>query len=489
MKINIKDVEIDEDIYPRKKTKLSAVKSYVDKLKVGTKPPAILIQKIKTIDGEKEVERIISLDGRHRLESHELYNKESKETKEKIKKMKDEGKEIPKGIISFDEIDEIDAKYWKDEVLDKKENLEELRCVSLELNLQHGVPIGESDIAFQLAKIVEDRPIEKLTGIQKEFAKKFNLTEGRISQMVGQLVNKRKASRNSTILRLTLLGWTYPEITKAMGVKNPADAIEKFNIKEIYDSFQKGKPVPELASFYGLDEPTTWAIVLEGKTDQERFELLGFEPKVYDVWNYSECNKLMGQEHPGQIPGQIVLNTLYYYTKRGDLVVDLLAGGGVTNDACLLIGRKCYSYDINPVENRKDIIQHDFLNGLPERAKKSNLIFLDPPYFKKKEAEYGSESISALNREDYMKSMNKLAEICEGHRVAFVMGKYYDYEKPEEGIFMTEYVNIFEKHGFRQIDEISINQTPPEGGQHAVGQAKKKHRMEIIKRDLLILEA
>jgi hypothetical protein len=68
------------------------------------------------------------------------------------------------------------------------------------------------------------------------------------------------------------------------------------------------------------------------------------------------------------------------------------------------------------------------------------------------------------------------------------MGKYYDYENPRDSIFMAEYVNIFEKHGFRQIDRISINQPSPEGGQHAVAvnSAKEGHRMEILARDLLI---
>ena len=66
------------------------------------------------------------------------------------------------------------------------------------------------------------------------------------------------------------------------------------------------------------------------------------------------------------------------------------------------------------------------------------------------------------------------------------MGKYYDYENPRDSIFMGEYANIFEKHGFRQVNEISINQTPPEGGQYAVLQSKKNQRMETIKCDLAV---
>lgn len=393
--------------------------------------------------------------------------------------------------------EEIDAEYWKDEVLDKKENLEELRIISLEKNIEHGLQLKESDIEFQCERIIKARPIEKLTGVQKYLAGRFHLTEGRISQMVGELVNKRKATRDSVILKMSLLGWKQQEIADVVGlsVRGIQETHKNFNIKEIVASYQQGKLVCDIASYHNIDQTTIWSIVLKDKPDLERLNLLGFIrkiedketwsiPKVYDVWNYTKCDTSMGQQHPGQIPGQIVLNTLYYYTEPDDLVVDLMAGGGVTNDACLLLGRKCYSYDVNP--KRKDILQYDYLDGLPEKAKKADLIFLDPPYYKKKEDEYGEKSISALDRDKYLDAIDKLAVVCKGHKVAFLMGKYYDYDNPEDGIFMADYVNIFEKHGFVQIDELSVNQPPPQGGQYAVGQAKKKHRMEIRKRDLVI---
>ena len=42
---------------------------------------------------------------------------------------------------------------------------------------------------------------------------------------------------------------------------------EKFNVKEILNSFSKGKTIEELSSYYNLDQTLTWAIVLEGKTE------------------------------------------------------------------------------------------------------------------------------------------------------------------------------------------------------------------------------
>ena len=95
-----------------------------------------------------------------------------------------------------------------------------------------------------------------------------------------------------------MLGWTQNEIAGIVGVDQSSIAkiMKKFNIKEIHNSFKKGKSVEELASYYSLDETTTWAIVLQDKTDLERFKLLDITAKVYDVWNFSGCNKLLGSK-------------------------------------------------------------------------------------------------------------------------------------------------------------------------------------------------
>ena len=67
------------------------------------------------------------------------------------------------------------------------------------------------------------------------------------------------------------------------------------------------------------------------------------------------------------------MNVLYYYSKQGDLVLDPMAGGGSTIDACLIMNRKCRAYDRSDeaLTLKTDIVKRDLvLEGVPEREQK-----------------------------------------------------------------------------------------------------------------------
>jgi len=128
---------------------------------------------------------------------------------------------------------------------------------------------------------------------------------------------------------------------------------------------------------------------------------------VYNQWSYSKIDPRFGMQHNGQIPGQIILNTIYHFTHKGASILDPMAGGGTTHDVCDWINRSdpsfdltCTSFDLCP---RKE---HD-LYTIDEDKRKNNytiekdrsfiiqknvltddwdiddldLIFLDPPYY------------------------------------------------------------------------------------------------------------
>jgi len=105
---------------------------------------------------------------------------------------------------------------------------------------------------------------------------------------------------------------------------------------------------------------------------------------------------------PGRIPAQLVAHSLFYFTQEGDLVFDPMAGGGVVADTCLAFNRKCWSFDlVDRPETRPEIEPHqwnpEYLVWPVKGNKKPDLIFFDPPYFKKQAGQYAKESISFLS--------------------------------------------------------------------------------------------
>lgn len=437
MRVAVDEIERDNDIYPRTRMSRKHIESYVEALKAGAIFPPIEIQKIriKKDDGSNEV-KTISLDGMHRLDAYREYNK----------------------LAGVEPVKEIEAEFWKDEIIDKEKWLEELRIVSLQLNLKHGLRISEGDIQFQSLRIVDSRPLDSLKGIVSELAEKFGLTQGRLSQLIGERVKKRRASRDSKIYALSLLGWTQQEIGDQFGLSRTAITTIVKNINSNKTDIQRlfheqNATIDQIFELYNYSPTVLWAIILEGKDDLERFTLFGKSkygndrPKDYDVWNFSERDPRLGIRAPGNIPGQIALNVLIRYSKQGDLVVDPMAGGGSTIDACLVMNRKCRAYDINPNEERRDIVQRDVLTGsLPERAMNCDLLFIDPPYYNKVKEIAGFESREAFNRFlEYLSFLGNDSVKTGGH-IALILSDYIDYDDPIKSIFTFRAATLFEQH-------------------------------------------
>jgi len=163
----------------------------------------------------------------------------------------------------------------------------------------------------------------------------------------------------------------------------------------------RGEPVSDVAEKLKIDLTLAWALALGDMDDISRLEKLSenndglnCNPRPYDVWNFAECCDLMGYEYKGRIPGQIALQLLYFFTEQGDLIVDPMAGSGTMIDACLLMKRRCLAFDNNPdsYQKRVDIRDGEALKTIQSLKRQPDLIFLDPPYFKKLEDEYSSDS-------------------------------------------------------------------------------------------------
>jgi len=218
----------------------------------------------------------------------------------------------------------------------------------------------------------------------------------------------------------------------------------------------------------------------------------GFGYKLFDVWNFQGCDEKYGDPtFPGRIPGQLIKNILYYFTETKDVVVDPMSGGGTTFDVCKEMNRECLAYDIDPI--RDEIKKWDLGKGFPKEAKNCDLIFLDPPYWKKKMADYTKNSISKFDRESYLEFFKKLAIDCyEILKIkgilAFLMSNYIDYKKPEESIFTADYYQFFQKAGFKVLYEIQTPLSTQQYNDYDVERAKKEKKILIISRSLYIFQ-
>jgi len=479
VKVSLNDIERDDDIYPRQRVSHKTIEGYVEALKAGASFPPILVQRI-SVGGEdgKEV-KLICLDGWHRLEAYREYNK----------------------LKDVNPIEEVEVIFWKEETLDKKEWLDELRIVSAERNIRHGLRLG--DVKFFLRRLAETSPRALERGFWKEVAKRLDLTPRYISNCISDILSRKRMTRDALIYKLYLLGWTQREIGELLGIARStvAENVGKWNkfyfptlLSDFYD---KGKSIDEIAEYYGLDITLTWGIILQGKDDLERFRLFGkpeyqdHAPKIYNVWNFSKCDPRLGKEYPGRIPGQIVLNLLYYYTRQGDLVVDPMAGGGSTVDACLVMGRRCRAYDIKPI--RRDIVKWDLYDGFPRRAKGCDFIFLDPPYWNLLKGFYVEESVSEVSLEEWLSFMEKVIKdsyntVREGGHVALIVEAMDEGGTKEFHDLPYMCMKFFEETGFKEVQRISVPLTTQVKSHHDVGFAKERKIILDINRDLIVYQ-
>lgn len=226
------------------------------------------------------------------------------------------------------------------------------------------------------------------------------------------------------------------------------------------------------------------------KTDIELMAEFDKNPRPYDVWNF-KLDSRFGKPYPGQIPADIIFQTLYFYTEQGNKVVDPMAGGGVTGDVCNVMNRKCIMYDINPTS--EEIIKHNIDKGLPEQAKDAELVFWDPPYYKKMAEDYDSPgSIAALSKKEYLKIFSKAAQDFHKKgikKVALLMSDYDDEynNNSKDNIFLWDYINEFCNNGMWRVHRriqcpLSTEQIRPS----TIENYRKNKKLARLGRDLII---
>lgn len=455
--IPIDEVVWEPGIYPRQKWNTSTIERYADAIESGEQFPPIIL--------EQGTDRL--LDGKHRLEAHKRIG---------AKSICAEWHTIPAGMS---------AKYY-----------------AATLSARHGDRLSNADIKEIAESEFEQNP--QLDPVK--WGRGLGVSKSTVYRWVSHILEREKADRASKAWRLGKLGWTNQAIGERLGVNERTirDDRENSHLGKIPNDLGphwNDKGIAEVANRLNLSLTDCYAAALEGMDDTERLARLDIKLQPYDVWQFPSCHDLMGDRHPGRIPGQLLAHVLYFFTKPGDTVIDPMVGSGTTLDACLLMGRKCFGYDIDERHDRPDVIKHNIsTDGWHEHIEKADLIFWDPPYFEKMDSSnigddgYIEGSISKLSRDEYLQFFTwRLAEAKQfsrpGTRLAFLMSDWDDNTGEREGIFVWDYADIIRQAGWKLTRHIQTPLSTQQVHPDIVNKFRESRRLARLERYLFIAEA
>lgn len=190
----------------------------------------------------------------------------------------------------------------------------------------------------------------------------------------------------------------------------------------------------------------------------------GFDLRERNVWAFDTADPRFGKpNYKGRIPGQIVANALYYYTKPNDYIVDPFAGSGTLADIVDTVphfqDRKYKLYDANPVDER--ISRNNvLLTGIPEQSGSVDYIFLDPPTeFSQKDSTSDFEVSMDASKADFILKFKGMIRECSrilksGGKVSILMEPAFAGKEFID--FPNELTQLFKETGFKQIGKVYL---------------------------------
>ena len=173
------------------------------------------------------------------------------------------------------------------------------------------------------------------------------------------------------------------------------------------------------------------------------------------LWGIEERADYAGRgDFHGNCPPQVVENCVLRLTKKGELVVDPMAGSGTAIDVCSLLSRKYIAYDIKPPKWRKDIIRNDS-QKIPLENDTVDMVFLHPPYWDMVYYTSADEGLLDLSRaktlDEYLRMLGQVLRECyrilkNGRHLCILLG-----DRIKDGRFIPlcrKAANLAEEIGF-----------------------------------------
>ena len=336
---------------------------------------------------------------------------------------------------------------------------------------------------------------------------------GRSRQTIDNYLSDLRAvntmDMNIRILRMDLLGIPQDRIAKRLGLARTSLLHHLSKMPELAFStnadLSRGFTVSQVAEKHNWTNPMVLSQALKDKNDFERFKEIGWGLRTWDLWEWNDCDQRFGDDWPGRIPAQLIAHILFYFSNSGDLVLDPMAGGGVTADTCLALNRRCWSFDmIDRSETRPEI--EPFSWNLPSdlswpvsAKEKPDLIIFDPPYFDKKASDYDEKSISSLPRKEYLDFLEAFFALMKSNtkkttRLAFINAEWRDFqntpalqESPQTAIFIDDYLKILNKTGWQHSHIIQAPMSSQRFSAGIVSAMQKKKILGVTSRYVTIL--
>ena len=323
--------------------------------------------------------------------------------------------------------------------------------------------IGPKQLTEDEARDTARRAYNKNTGLSSaDIGKAIGRARRTVDSYIADLRAATQLGIDLKIFRMNSLGIPQDRIAKRLGLIRTSLHYHLSKMATLPNStntdLSRGFTVSQVAEKHNWTEPMVWSLALKDKEDLERFKKLGWGLRTWDQWEWNDCDKRFGDDWPGRIPAQLIAHILYYFSKQNDLILDPMAGGGVTPDTCLALSRRCWAFDMTDrPETRPEIEPHTWTistahqlnsssaNKLTSSKEKPDLIIFDPPYFDKKASDYDKKSISGLPKKEYLQFLEAFFALLKENakkttRLAFINADLPPARRAyasESGIFRT----------------------------------------------------
>ena len=468
--ISISSIILDEDIYPRKGIDPKRVGIFAENIRDGFKFEPIEVEPAPGMPGKYRL-----LDGAHRWSAYKTTG--TTETEAVIKNL-----------------DGTDPLLYAA----KK-------------------AIGPRQLTEDEARDTARRAYNKNTTLSSaDIGKAIGRSRQTVDSYIADLRAVTQMGLDIKIFRMNRLCIPQDRIAKRLGLIRTSLHYHLSKMPVLANStnadLSRGFTVSQVAEKHNWTEPMVWSLALEDKEDIDRFKEIGWGLRTWDQWEWNDCDKRFGDDWPGRIPAQLIAHILFYFSKPGDLILDPMAGGGVTPDTCLALNRRCWAFDmIDRPETRPEIEPHTWTistanqlncesaDKLTSSKEKPDLIIFDPPYFDKKASDYDPKSISELPKKEYLEFLETFFALLKQNakkttRLAFINADWRDFQgKPaaeESGqgaIMIDDYLRILNKTGWQHTHIIQAPMSAQRFSAVVVSAMQKKRILGVTSRYVIIL--